>query len=54
MTVRSINGSISLANLPISFEGNNIISQLGLNTVKAIMQIDLNSLHSAIRAEIRQ
>lgn len=49
MTVRSINGSISL-----SFEGNNIISQLGLNTVKAIIQIDLNSLHSAIRAEIRQ
>lgn len=53
-TVRSINGSISLANFLISFEGNNIISQVGLNTVKAIMQLDLNSLHPAIRAEIRQ
>lgn len=47
-TVRSINGSISLANFLISFEGNNIISQVGLNTVKAIMQLDLNSLHPAI------
>ena len=51
-TVRSINDSISLANFLISFEGNNIISQVGLNTVKAIMQLDLNSLHPAIRAEL--
>ena len=53
-TVRSINGSISLANFLISFEENNMVSQVGLNTVKAIMQLDLNSLHPAIRAEIRQ
>jgi hypothetical protein len=53
-TVRSINGSISLANFLISFEGNNIISQVGLNTVKAIVLLDLNSLHPAIRAELRR
>jgi hypothetical protein len=53
-TVRSINSSISLANFLISFEGNNIISQVGLNTVKAIVLLDLNSLHPAIRAELRR
>ena len=53
-TVRSINGSILLANFQISFEENNMISQIGLNTVNAIMQIDLNSLHPTIRAELRQ
>ena len=49
-TVRSINGSISLANFLISFEENNMVSQVGLNTVRAIMQLDLNSLHPAIRS----
>jgi hypothetical protein len=53
-TLRSINGYISLANFLFSFEGNNIISQVGLNTFKAIIQLDLNSLHPATRAEIRQ
>jgi hypothetical protein len=53
-TVRSINGSISLANFLISFEGNNIISQVGLNTVKEIVLLDLNSLHPVIRAELRR
>ncbi len=50
---RSINGIISLANSLISFEGNKINIQVGLNTVKAIMQLDLNSLHPAIRAEVQ-
>jgi hypothetical protein len=31
-TVRSINGSISLPNFLISFEGNNMSSQVGLNS----------------------
>ena len=53
-TLSRINGYISLANFLISFEGNNIISQVGLNTVKAIIQLGLNSLHPATRAEIRQ
>ena len=53
-TVSSMNGSVSLANFLISFEGNNIISQVGLNTFEAIMQLDLNSLHPATRTEIRQ
>ena len=52
-TVGSINGSISLANFLISFEENDRSSQVGLNTGKAIMQLDLNSLHPALRAEIR-
>ena len=53
-SVSSMNGSVSLANFLISFEGNNIISQVGLNTFKAIIQLDLNSLQPATRAEIRQ
>jgi len=52
-SVSSMNGSVSLANFLISFEGNNIISQVGLNTFEAIMQLDLN-LHPVTRTEIRQ
>ena len=53
-TVSGINGYISLVNFLISFEGNYIISQVGLNTFKAIIQLDLNSLQPATGAEIRQ
>ena len=53
-TVRSINSSILLANFLISFEENNMVSQVGLNTVRRIMQLHLNSLHLAIRPELRQ
>jgi hypothetical protein len=31
-----------------------MVSQVGLNTVRGIMQLDLNSLHPAIRPELRQ
>ena len=51
-TARSINSSLSHANFLISFEGDNINIQVGLKAVKAIMQLDLNPLHPAIRVEI--
>ena len=52
--VSSMNSSVSLVNFLISFEGNNIISHVGLNTFKAIMQLDLSSLHPTTRTKIPQ
>ena len=46
-TVRSINDSISLANFLISFEGNNIISQVAIQSNYAIRS---QLFTSAIRA----
>lgn len=52
-TVRNIDGAISLANFLISPLGKMVLSQVGLNPIKAVVQGDFKSLHLAIRSMIQ-
>jgi ABC-type molybdate transport system substrate-binding protein len=52
-TVRNTDGAIALANYLISIQGKIVLSQVGLNPIKAVVQGDLNSLPPAIKAMIR-
>jgi molybdate/tungstate transport system substrate-binding protein len=53
VTVRNTDGAIALANYLISIQGKILLSQAGLNPIKAVVQGDLNSLPLAIRVMIR-
>ena len=52
-TVKNSEGAIALAKYLISPQGKIVLSQVGLNPVKAVVQGDLNSLPPAIKAMIR-
>ena len=52
-TVKNTEGAIALAKYLISPQGKIVLSQVGLNPVKAVAQGDLNSLPPAIKAMIR-
>ena len=53
VTVKNTDGAIALAKYLISPQGKIILSQVGLNPIKAVAQGDLNSLPPAINAMIR-
>ena len=53
VTVRNTDGAIALANYLISIQGRTLLSQVGLNPIKAVVQGDINSLPTAIRVMIR-
>jgi molybdate/tungstate transport system substrate-binding protein len=52
-TVRNTDGAIALANYLISIQGKIVLSQVGLNPVKAVVVGDSNVLPPAIKAMIR-
>ena len=52
-TVRNTDGAIALANYLISIQGKIVLSQVGLNPVKAVVVGDSNVLPPAIMAMIR-
>lgn len=52
-TVKNNDGAISLANFLISPPGKTVLSHVGLNPVKVVLQGDLNSLPFGIRTMIR-
>ena len=52
-TVRNTEGALALANYLISLQGKIVLSQVGLNPVKAVVVGDSNVLPPAIKAMIQ-